>query len=418
MGDMPGRNNLEYAVREIENRPLIYAINVLGIAITVALLITLSALSTASREAAMIPLEEVGADIIVQKYGSVPKAVSGPILSCSLGPIRQNEINRIRQIDGVQDISPALLIWVFDRDYFKIVTGIEKESLLGKLLAPQVVEGEFISGKNRTAVLEKNFALMHGISLNDVISIDSSNYTVIGILNAQGKDRIGAANILISMQDSQELAYNAKNIQNTVRFNRDDVNLLFLMVDQDKTISAQTRIEGILGKNSRVSSMSSFLPQLSSITTVAGSFSTVTSLIAIIVAVLLLFKITAVGILQRRTEIGIMKAVGWTGKDVRNQFIIESLILGIAGGIAGIFLGLFAVFLLGMVDIAIPVSQDLASDPFLSSGLQRHVSLPIAFPATTGIISFGLAVIIGVAAGVLASRRISSISPAEVLKNE
>jgi putative ABC transport system permease protein len=164
--------------------------------------------------------------------------------------------------------------------------------------------------------------------------------------------------------------------------------------------------------------MSSFLPQLSSITSAAGSFSTVTSLIAIIVAVLLLFKITAIGILQRRCEIGIMKAVGWTGADVRDQFMIESLILGIAGGIAGILLGLFAIFLLGMVDITIPVSQDLASDPFLSSGLQRHVSLPIAFPVATGIMSFALAVIIGVAAGVLASRRISSISPAEVLKNE
>ncbi len=59
--------------------------DIFGIAIAVALLITLSALSTAYREAARIPLEEVGADIIVQKYGSVPKAVSGPILSCAAG---------------------------------------------------------------------------------------------------------------------------------------------------------------------------------------------------------------------------------------------------------------------------------------------------------------------------------------------
>jgi len=415
---MPGINNLEYAAREIKNRPWIYAISVLGIAIAVALIITLGALSTAYREAARIPLEDVGADLIAQKYGNVPKAVSGPILSCSVGPITQNEIERIRQIDGVQEISPALLIWVFDRDYFKIVTGIDEKSLLGTLLAAQIVEGEFISNESRKAVAEENFALMHGIKLNDVISIDSSNFTVIGILKAQKKDRIGAANILISMQDSRALAYNAKNIQNTVRFNRDDVNLLFLKVDQDKTISVKTKIEGILGKNSRVSSMSSFLPQLTSITNVAGSFSTVTSLIAIIVAVLLLFKITAVGILQRRTEIGIMKAVGWTGKDVRGQFMVESLLLGIIGGITGLFLGWSAIHILGMVDITIPLSQDLAPDPFLSSGSQRHVSLPIAFPVATGFISFILAMIIGVVAGALASHRISSISPAEVLKNE
>ncbi len=415
---MPSRCNLEYAAGEIRNRRGIYAISILGIAIAVALLITLSALSTAYREAARIPLEEVGADIVVQKYGRVPQAVSGPILSCAVGPISQSEVEKIRKIDGVKEMSSALLIWVFDRDYFKIVTGIEKDSLLGRSLAAQIVEGEFFSNRNHTAVVEKNFALMHGIKPGDIISIDSINYTVVGILSSQRKDRIGAANILVPMQDSQELAYNAKNIQNTVRFARSDVNLLFLMVDQDKTGAVTSRIEGILGKNSRISSINSFLPQLASVTAAAGGFSAFTSLIAILVAVLLLFKITAVGILQRRSEIGIMKAVGWTSRDVRNQFMIESLLLGIMGGVAGLLLGWFAIYFLGMVDITIPLPQDLTANPLLSSELQRHVDLPIVFPAATGMLSFAMAAIIGVVTGILASQRISSISPAEVLKNE
>ena len=411
------RYNLDYAAREIRNRPWIYTMSILGIAIAVALLITLFALSAAYGEAARIPLEEVGADMVVQKYGSVPQAVSGPILSCAVGPITQDEAGRIKEIEGVREMSPALLIWIFDRDYFKIVAGIDRENSLGKLLSSQITEGEFISDRN-TAVVEKNFALMHGIKLNDAVSVDKSSYRVVGILAAQGKDRIGAANIIIPMQDAQELAYGAKNIRDTVRFTKNDVNLLFLTVDQDKTMTVKTKVEGILGKNSRVSSMNSFLPQLGSVTAAAASFSTISSLIAMIVAVLLLFKITVFGIIQRSSEIGIMMAVGWTVKDVRKQFMIESLLQGVIGGAAGIILGWFAIYLLGMVDITIPVPRDLAANPFISTDLERHVSLPIAFPVSTGFISFAIAAIIGVVAGLLASQKISSVYPAEVLKNE
>lgn len=411
------RYHLEYAARELKSRRGRYAVSILGIAVAVALLISLFALSQAYREAARIPLEEIGADMVVQKYGNVPKVVSGPILSCAVGPMTQSEMERIRKLPGVQELSPVLIIWVFDRDYFKIVTGMDANSSLGRSMASQIVEGEFII-RSRTAVVEKNFARMRGINLNDSIQIDRYNYTVTGILAAQKKDSIGATNIMISLPDSQEMAYNAKNIQSTVRFKQDDVNMIFLRVAQDEMPVVKNQIEQIMGKNSRVSSLDSFLPQVNSVTAAAGKFSAITSLLAILVAAMLLFKNSSLGIIERKSEIGIMKALGWTQKDVRNQFIVESIILSTIGGILGVLLGGIAIFLLGMVNITIPLPSDLIPDPFLESQMQRQVSLPISFPPYIAFMSFLFAIILGLLSGILTSRKISLLKPAEALKYE
>lgn len=412
------RYNLVYAIREITNRKGRYAISVLGIAIAVALLISLSALSLAYSEAARIPLKEVGSDLVVQKYGKAPTIVSGPILSCSIGPMTQKEIDKMNRLDGIEEISPALVIWVFDKDYFKIVTGIDPDCKLGKMMAAQVEEGEFIKNQTRTAVVEKNFAQMYGINLHDNISINNNDYTVIGLLNAQRQDKIGSTNIIIPMQDAQEMAYNSRNIQNTVPFRKDDVNMLFLTVDQDNATEVKTQIERILGRNSRVSSLDSFLPQVSSVLSVTNSFSNVMSLMAVLVSSLLLFKTTAGTILQRKVDIGLLKAVGWTKKDVRAQILVESSILTMIGGLSGIFLGWIAILMLGMVNITIPIPQDLSSNPFLAADTQLQVTLPVSFSMNLAVLSVILVAIAGAVGGLLASRNASNLKPAEVFQNE
>lgn len=412
------RYNLVYAIREITNRKGRYVISVLGIAIAVALLISLSALSLAYSEAARIPLKEVGSDLVVQKYGKAPTIVSGPILSCSIGPMTQKEIDKMNRLDGIEEISPALVIWVFDKDYFKIVTGIDPDCKLGKMMAAQVEEGEFIKNQTRTAVVEKNFAQMYGINLHDNISINNNDYTVIGLLNAQRQDKIGSTNIIIPMQDAQEMAYNSRNIQNTVPFRKDDVNMLFLTVDQDNATEVKTQIERILGRNSRVSSLDSFLPQVSSVLSVTNSFSNVMSLMAVLVSSLLLFKTTAGTILQRKVDIGLLKAVGWTKKDVRAQILVESSILTMIGGLSGIFLGWIAILMLGMVNITIPIPQDLSSNPFLAADTQLQVTLPVSFSMNLAVLSVILVAIAGAVGGLLASRNASNLKPAEVFQNE
>ena len=58
--------------------------------------------------------------------------------------------------------------------------------------------------------------------------------------------------------------------------------------------------------------------------------------------------------MARSSEIGILKAVGWTGKDVQKQLMAEALLQSFAGGLVGLIVGYAISYGLGF--LSIPVS--------------------------------------------------------------
>lgn len=74
------------------------------------------------------------------------------------------------------------------------------------------------------------------------------------------------------------------------------------------------------------------------ITIVLGVF----GVTALVVAAIGMFNTMVIGFLERIFEVGIIKAIGGTSKDVQNLFLMESMIMGLLGGISGIALGILA----------------------------------------------------------------------------
>jgi putative ABC transport system permease protein len=128
---------------------------------------------------------------------------------------------------------------------------------------------------------------------------------------------------------------------------------------------------------------------------------TFTTLVGGIAAVSLL--VGGVGILavmlmsvrERTREIGLRLAVGARRRDIRMQFLIEAVMLGTGGGLAGIALGLSgAALLTGATDWAIQV------EPFSVGG------------------SFAFSLLVGVFFGVVPAHRASLLDPVEALRSE
>jgi len=65
--------NLRYILKELYYQKRRTVMSILGLSIGIALLIVLNALSLAYRQAAHVPLKEIGADITVQRSGDVPR---------------------------------------------------------------------------------------------------------------------------------------------------------------------------------------------------------------------------------------------------------------------------------------------------------------------------------------------------------
>jgi len=117
---------------------------------------------------------------------------------------------------------------------------------------------------------------------------------------------------------------------------------------------------------------------------------------ALIAAALAVAATSATTVLQRRAEIGIMKAIGATNALVGGIFLAEQLMLALAGGAVGFALGLLLARILG-------------SSVFGSPAAPRLVLLPIVL---------GLAAIVSIAGSLIPLRRAAHFDPAPILRGE
>jgi len=74
------------------------------------------------------------------------------------------------------------------------------------------------------------------------------------------------------------------------------------------------------------------------ITVILGVF----GVVALVVSAIGMFNTMIIGFLERIFEVGIMKSIGATTSDIRNLFLMESLLMGFLGGIGGIAIGILA----------------------------------------------------------------------------
>jgi len=117
--------------------------------------------------------------------------------------------------------------------------------------------------------------------------------------------------------------------------------------------------------------------------------------ISLIVGGIGIMNIMLASVVERYKEIGLRLAVGAQKRDIELQFLTESLALSIGGGLVGIFLGIVFSF-------AIQWTADIAT-------LVSPFSI---------IISFGVALVIGVVFGYVPARRAAQQDPVHALRHE
>ena len=115
--------------------------------------------------------------------------------------------------------------------------------------------------------------------------------------------------------------------------------------------------------------------------------------IALLAGGLGIANVTMLSVMERIGEIGLRRALGATKRDIARQFMIESVVIGLLGGLIGSALGVFAVVIVSLVQGWTPIL-----DPWLAIG------------------SALLGAVVGLAAGVLPARRASNIEPITALR--
>jgi ABC-type antimicrobial peptide transport system permease subunit len=415
--------NLQYLAKELYYQKRRTLTAILGLSIGIALLVILNALAMAYRQAAHAPLQAIGADISVQRSGDVPKDLAGAVFPCSAVTIRKSDVEKIQGLPGIRGIGKALLLWIFDPKRAWIVLGIEQTNNVGPaILRSAVTEGRFFQANHSEAMVEAAYARQFGIKVGDTISLGGKNYPVVGLVDASQAAKIAVANVYLPIAEAEQIAASSPQVQSVSPYEVGDVNLLFIKADQEKITQLAGSMKNILGKNATVATPDSFLKLLGSMFALSDKFTLAASLIAILVAVLIAFKTMAGNIAERAREIGVLKAVGWTNRNVVTQLLMESVVQCFLAGILGLLVAWGVAFGLSFMKVNIPIPWDMAPVPhFLPHGgdqIFKTLNLPIQVPWTLASFAFALSIVIGGLTGGLLGRQIAKIKPSEVLRHE
>ena len=126
--------------------------------------------------------------------------------------------------------------------------------------------------------------------------------------------------------------------------------------------------------------------------------------IAFIVSAIGIINTMLMSIYERQKEIGVMKVIGASVRDVETMFLIESGFIGFFGGILGLVISLLVAKLL---------NTTLGADPNSMFGTSGNI---VIIPVWLALVGVGFSALVGVLAGYLPARRATKLSAIEALR--
>jgi len=181
------------------------------------------------------------------------------------------------------------------------------------------------------------------VEVGSVIQINEKNYRVVGVLKRIGTSLSAAddLNIYVPYEDGEEL-FEGQLLKN-------EVGLIYLQIDEGFDANqVKGVIERKLAANHRVTvddadfsviTSDQIMEIVGSVLFTAQLMLGAITLIASLVGAIGISNTMFMNVLERVREIGILKAVGASRRDILTTFLAESAIMGLAGGIIGLVLG-------------------------------------------------------------------------------
>jgi putative ABC transport system permease protein len=284
-----------------------------------------------------------------------------------------------------------ILLLGVDPDYLRVRNLV--------LLSGRFFDAQDSAGRNKVGLITQNLARKLYSTPQDsvgrIIKLSGGlPFTIIGVFR-ESVDTFGQSDI---GEDSMLIPYTVSRFFTPTGEVR---QIYFSVASAQDVIPATAAIKRVLQSRHRPESLYS-VENLSHLLEVAARIADALTLVGILVAFVTLL-VSGIGIMNimlatvtsRIREIGIRKAIGATNRSIRFQFLAESILISVTGGIVGILAGL-----------AIPFSVRLFTDyHFPISGLSAIIAIVVSS-------------IVGIIFGTIPATRASQLDPVESLRHE
>jgi len=403
-------NLIKVALKAIANNKFRSFLSMLGIIIGVAAVIVMMAIGQGSKESIRKNISSMGSNIIMIR----PGADKGP------GGVRQD---------------PSAMQTLKVEDYKQI----KAEAKYCTYISPEVTaSGQIINGNNNTSTTMygeapeyldiKQWEVTSGSCFSDddikksakvcvvgktvvdelfpdgqdpigkIVRFKSIPFRIIGVLKSKGYNSFGMDqdNLCITPYTTVMKRLTAQTYLSSINCSAiteemtdDAISELTAILRSQHKIKEEAEDDfTIRSQQEMMETMSSTMDTVTLILVVAAAFS-------LLVAGIGIMNIMLVSVTERTKEIGLRMSVGARGIDISNQFLIESIIISVTGGILGILLG-----------AALTTSASLL------------FGLPTSIPLWSIVVSFIVCTIIGIGFGYFPAQKAARMDPIEAIRYE
>jgi putative ABC transport system permease protein len=365
-------------------------LTMLGIIIGVAAVITMIGIGEGAQRAVVERIQSLGSNLLfvspgVQRGGGVVVTQGGSSVRLKLDDAEAIQEQSIYVDAVVPELSRQAQVKYENRNWGTRIIGTVPE--YESVRSFRAVQGRFFThseerGVAKVCLLGATVAetlFPTGDPIGKQIRIAGQTFTVIGLLERKGQG--GWQNpddqIVVPLSTAQRRLFGVDYLsQITVRA-QSDAMMDQAFLDIERILRREHRLRPEWGNDFTIRN------QADIIQTFQETQETFTLLLAGIAAVSLIvggigiMNIMLISVTERTREIGIRKAVGARKRDIMLQFLIESVVLSVAGGVIGIGVGIAASFI---------ISKQGEWNPVISPD---SIVLSFAFASLVGI-CFGL----------------------------
>lgn len=387
------------------------ALTILGIVIGVAAVIAMLAVGNGAQAAITGSISGIGSNLLFVFSGNMQEEVRNPKALTLNDAIALKDAFLAPSVENVAPVIQADREVVYGGERTRTqITGITPDYL--SVRNYELIEGEFIDDSHQLErasvallgpeVADKLFGTREGVT-GSTIRIDGQPFRVLGVLAPKGGGSFGSQDdvVLIPFETAQS---------RLIRRSSGRVDVIFVQATEaDNVQQASDEVAQILRERHRILlgeddftifTQEDFVDTAKQITNVLTIFLGGVAAISLLVGGIGIMNIMLVSVTERTREIGLRKALGARRKDILIQFLTESSLLSMFGGLIGIGLGWLIAFVVGQVAAAYetPLTPDVGMDAILLATL------------------FSTAV--GLFFGIYPANRAANLEPVEALRFE
>ena len=403
------KNLLKVAITAIMSNKWRTFLSTLGIIIGVAAVITMMAIGQGSKDSIRADLQKWGTNLLTVRPGGEMRG--GVRLDPSaMQTLKQADYEAIR--DGaslITHISPEVTssgqVIYGAKNTNSTIYGESPDYMIIKLW--DVEDGQCFTEEDvrknakvcvvGKTVVQELFGDKNANCIGKVVRFKSIPFRIIGVLKGKGYNNWGMDqdNVIIAPYTTV-----MKRLAAKTHFNSFNLSVMTedLSNDAIEQVSKILRInhkikEGgdddfnIRSQQEMMETMSSTMGTLQTVLVVAAAFS-------LLVAGIGIMNIMLVSVTERTREIGLRMSVGARGRDISRQFLIESVMISLSGGLLGVGLG------------------------YLFTWIAISIGFPATVPLWSVIVSFGVCACIGLVFGLIPARKAARLDPIEALRYE